>query len=149
MSVFEDIERAKEEAAAKAAEVDRLTELQKLYPDLKKHVGRWNKVAFYSTKVNASVDNVDMRHNCGCCSDSPLEAWPYLETPHGRVYSDPPMFWVGERSYDGGERADTGWERGLRTAGIPEPVIARIGAYMGVEPEPATPPSSPERTEKT
>lgn len=134
MSVAKDIEDANVNAARQAAEAERLAELSKLYPDLQKYVGRWNKVAYYSKTVNAAVTNVDIRHNCGCCSDSPLEAWPFIETPHGRVYSDPSKFWVGQRSdyAESGERPDEGWDTKMRDAKIPEAVIARVGAYMGV-----------------
>jgi hypothetical protein len=154
MSVAEDIESMRKESAAKAVEAERLAELAKLYPDLRKRIGRWNKVTYFSKAANATATGVDLRHNCGCCSDSPVEAWPYAETPYGRVYSDPPVFWVGERCdySESGERADEGWDLKMREAGIPEPTIARVGAYLGVSSETGsvadrTQPAQPEKGE--
>lgn len=114
------------EAAKKLAEADRLQKLTELYPDLQKRVGRWDKVAYYSKAVNALVTNYDQRYNCGCCNDSPLEIWPYLETPHGRVYSDPPEFRVGEKYWMGGDKPYAGWKEEMQKAGIPESIIDRV-----------------------
>jgi hypothetical protein len=125
----DDIEVLRKEAAAKLAEASSLEAMFKAYPNLKKKVGRWNKVAYYTKDVNAQVDRFDLRHNCGCCSDSPLEIWPYLETPYGRVYSDPPDFWVGERA-DYGDRPNPGWDDKMRAAGIPEAVIGAVAMHF-------------------
>ena len=129
-----EIAKARAEAAAKTATAEKLAALAGLFPDLKKYVGRWEKIAFYSAAANERATGVDIRHNCGCCEDSPVEAWPYVETEHGKVYTDPPRFVVGERDYaaDGGERANEDWDKRLREARIPEAVIARVGAYLGV-----------------
>jgi hypothetical protein len=132
-SVADEIKKAHEEAKAKEAEALRLVNLVEAYPDLKKHVGRWNKVAYYSSSVNTRVTRFDLRHNCGCCSDSPLEVWPYLETPHGNVYSDPPSFQVGERHWMGGDRPHAGWKQKLEEAGIPESVIGAVGMHFKVD----------------
>ncbi len=131
MTIAEDIAKAEKEAAAQSSEADRLKNLAKAYPDLKKYVGRWNKVAYYSKTVNTKVDRFDMRHNCGCCSDSPLEVWPYLETPDGNIYSDPPSFCVGERDPAMcGDRPNPGWKTTLQNAGIPEDIIGAVSMHF-------------------
>lgn len=142
MSVADDIEKARKEAEAKSVEAAKLTALSAIFPDLQKRVGRWNKVAYYSPSANAKVHDFDARHNCGCCSDSPLEIWPYFLTAHGPVYSDPPCFTVGERvpRYEGSENREDrpydGWDRRMRAAGIPESIIQSVGnAYFGEAPE--------------
>lgn len=130
MTLTDEINKAREEAKAKEAEAARLASLAEAFPDVKKHVGRWNKVAYYSKSVNEKATRFDMRHNCGCCNDSPLEVWPYAETPHGKVYSDPPCFQVGERHWMGGDRPYSGWREKLKSAGIPEDIIGAIGVHF-------------------
>lgn len=125
----QDIEALRKDAAEKLAQADRIEAMFKAYPTLKKKVGRWDKVAYYTKDVNAQVTRFDLRHNCGCCRDSPLEIWPYLETPHGRVYSDPPDFWVGERA-EYGDRPNSGWEENMRAAGIAEVVIGAVSMHF-------------------
>jgi hypothetical protein len=124
---MDDSEKLRKEAADKLAEADRLDKLQADYPDLKKYTGRWNKVSYFSKTVNSQVTDFDQRHNCGCCNDSPLEIWPYLSTPHGKVYSDPPMFVVGERDpYEYGDTPYEGWDTKLSDANIPQAIIERV-----------------------
>lgn len=131
LAVPRDIEQLRKEAAEKIALAGQLEQLLVKYPNLRKHTGRWNKVAYYSKDVNAVVDRFDMRHNCGCCNDSPLEVWPYLETPLGKVYSEPSMFRVGEKEpYYHGDRPYKGWDKTMRDAGIPEPIIGAVKMHF-------------------
>lgn len=131
LAVPRDIEQLRKEAAEKLALATQLEQLLAKYPNLRKHTGRWNKVAYYSKDVNALVDRFDMRHNCGCCNDSPLEVWPYLETPLGKVYSEPSMFRVGEKEpFYHGDRPYKGWDKQLRDAGIPEPIIGAVKMHF-------------------
>lgn len=131
-SITEDIEKLRREAEEKTQEAANLSKLLELYPDLKKKVGRWNRIAYYSQSVNSQVDTYYTRHNCGCCSDSPLEVWPYLTTPFGPVYSDPPFFFIGERS-DYGDRPNSNWELDLRSSGIPESLIDKMKSLFPEE----------------
>ena len=131
LAVPRAIEKLRKEAAGKLAEADKIEAVLKEYPDIRRHVGRWEKVAYYSKSVNSKVERFDMRHNCGCCNDSPLEVWPYLETPVGKIYSDPPMFRVGEKDlWSGGDRPDPGWRDPLKAAGIPEDIIGAISMHF-------------------
>ena len=131
LAVPRDIEQLRKEAAEKLALADQLEKLLSQYPNLRKHTGRWNKVAYFTKDVNAVVDRFDMRHNCGCCNDSPLEVWPYLETPLGKVYSDPSMFRVGEKEpFYHGDRPYKGWDKTMRDAGIPEPIIGAVKMHF-------------------
>lgn len=129
-SIQEELTKLNKEASEKASEAEKLLRLSASFPDLQKHVGRWNKVAYYSASVNSKVQRFDIRHNCGCCSDSPLEVWPYLETPDGNVYSDPPCFQVGEKYYLGGDRPYPKWREKLEAAGIPEVIIGAISMHF-------------------
>jgi hypothetical protein len=122
-----EAKKKQEEARKLGEEASRLERLTILFPDLTKHVGRWNKVVYKSKLVNENANGVETRHNCGCCRDSPLEAWVFLETPAGRVYSDPPMFVIGESNpYGSGDDLDLGWDGKLRDAKIPESVISTL-----------------------
>jgi len=129
-AVPKTIETLRKEAEEKFDEADRIEALAKLYPGLKKHTGRWNKVAYCSASVNGEAVEADIRHNCGCCNDSPLEVWPYVQTEHGKVYSDPPCFVVGEKHWISGDVSLPGWKDKLRQAGLPENLITRVSAHF-------------------
>ena len=125
-SAREELEAARSTMQKKADELDRLEKLTTRYPDLSRHTGRWNRVVHCSTLVNEQVDRVYFRYNCGCCSDTPLEAWPYLETEFGDVYSNPACFFVGEQHWISGAQPNEKWEETLREAKISDTAIDRI-----------------------
>lgn len=128
MSVEDTIVKKKKEAEEKLREAEALEARLKAFPDLQRHVNRWNRERFYAKSVNSRVNAYELGHNCGCCSDSTLELWPYLETEHGRIYSDPPKFTIGEKDYRYGDMEYTGWESQLEAAGIPLSLIAPVQA---------------------
>jgi hypothetical protein len=128
--IQDELDKLSKEAEEKKTEANRLVRLSAEFPDLRKHVGRWNKVAYCSASVNSQVGRFELRHNCGCCPDSPLELWPYLETPNGNVYTDPPCFQIGEKYYLGGDRPYPGWDEKLKAAGIPEIIIGAVGFHF-------------------
>ncbi len=134
------IDELRADAAKKLADAAEIETKLKEFPDLKRYVGRWNKTAYYSMSVNGTVNDFDRRFNCGCCADSPLEVWPYKDTPHGRIYSDPPSFMVGTRDYELGTQAYPGWEHKMRDAGISEAVIERVARHLEFREEEEDPP---------
>ncbi len=124
----------KTEIDAMSAEAERLKKMYEAYPDLKKYEGRWGKIAYHAQSVNVKVTDYDRRFNCGCCPDSPLEIWPYLETPMGKVYSSPPSFMVGDRYDHGCEVIPYGaWDSDMKKAGIPDALIERVRQIFKVE----------------
>lgn len=133
-SITDKINRLEKEKADKSAEIFKPQKILEVYPDAEVYTGRWNKVVYCSPSVNELVTNYDSRHNCGCCSDSPLEIWPYLNTEYGRIYSKPAMFFVGERSYRG-DNPFPGWEDKLRNVKIPESIIDQIRVHFTEEEE--------------
>jgi hypothetical protein len=138
VSLADEILKAEKDAASKLGEIERMKKLAEAHPDIRKYVGRWEKAVFCSKSVNTKVSDYDLRHNCGCCNDSPLEVWPYLETPLGKVYSDPPMFFVGERDpMTYGDHPKPGWKGLLRAADIPEALIDRISLHFRQQQEAA------------
>lgn len=132
---LEHVAKERDEAAKKLAEAEaelaRVQKLTQLYPDLKRHVGRWNKVVYCSASVNGLVTDYETRHNCGCCADSPLELWPYLETEHGRVYSNPTGIFIGEQDpFTYGDVSRPGWREDLRKYGLPEALIEKVAGHF-------------------
>lgn len=125
------LEEARLVADKARLELERLERLQAAYPDMQKHVNRWKTVRYYSAMVNTVVNDLEIRHSCGCCPDAACEVWPFLETPNGRVYTDPPRFSVGERSWTGRDRPDPNWEEALYKAQIPELLIQRVRDHFG------------------
>lgn len=131
-AIAKEIEKLQGEVAKKEAEAAKLKALSELYPDLKKHVNRWGTVRYYSRSVNTKVERFELRHNCGCCADSPVEVWPYIETPHGNVYSDPPRFQCGERDpWSYRDRPYGGWQEEFRKAEIPDVIIGALEIHFG------------------
>lgn len=78
-SISAHIDKLRHQASTAASAADKLELLAMEFPDLRRWVGRWEKEAFYSSAVNARATGYEQRYNCGCCSDSPLEIWPYTE----------------------------------------------------------------------
>lgn len=127
--VREKILLLRKEGQQKLEEAHRLERLLQNFPDLRCYEGRWKKEVVCSKSVNAKVTKYDSRHNCGCCDDSPLEIWPYMEHEGGRIYSDPPCFRVGQRSYNG-DTPYPDWEEKLKKADIPESIIESVSAHF-------------------
>lgn len=130
MSVMDEIQKINAEGKAKEDEASRLASLIACYPDLQKYTGRWGKVVYFSKAVNADAQMYDRRFNCGCCRDSPLEIWPFLETPFGPVYTDPPRFVVGEKDWIYGARPESGWKETMQREEIREEVVSAVEAYF-------------------
>lgn len=124
------IETLEEELSEKQKELESLKARYAKYPDLKRHVNRWKTVRYCSASVNDKVTECDIAHNCGCCGDSPLEVWPYLETELGKLYSDPPRFTVGEKHWIAGDAPYAGWKEDFRKAGISEIIISQVSNHF-------------------
>jgi hypothetical protein len=136
MDIRDHIKQKREEAAKAKAEADGALDLLDKFPDLELHVNRWKRERYSSAQANPLTTDCDISHNCGCCPDSPLEVWPYVQLGDVRVYSKPACFVVGERNaYGYGERPYDGWQDELEAEGIPDEVIAKVGAYLSANPE--------------
>ena len=131
--VLAEVSKAEEDLAKKKEEASKVERLAELFPDLEVVNGRWNRTVYSSAQVNARATHVFMRFNCGCCSDSPLEAWPYLETPYGHVYASPAFFFVGEKNWIAGAKPLEGWRSQLQAKKIPEAVLDRIQARFDAD----------------
>lgn len=129
------IEILRKEAKQKLEKAQNIENLLMKFPDLNRFVGRWEKEVFCSRSVNSIVDKYDRRYNCGCCEDSPLEIWPYIETEYGKVYSYPACFRVGERSGFSSSRPYDNWKERLEKENISENIIKKIESFFEYEKE--------------
>ena len=92
---------------------------------------RWGKECCCSRKVNSNVTDFEYRFNCGCCSDSPLEVFPYVMRGDVKIYSSPSCFKVGERNACGtGVVPYDNWNERLRKENISESVIEKIKQHL-------------------
>ena len=135
-TIQEEIVQRRQARAKEEVETSKLEARLARYSDLRRHEGRWKKVVYCSAQVNEKADQYDLRHNCGCCEDSPLELWPYHEDADGRVYSDPPMFFIGNRRFGwAGDDPSPNWEKDLRDAKISEGIIEKMRAHFAASAE--------------
>jgi hypothetical protein len=125
------------EVAAAQAKLARFEQLRQRFPDLDVAVDRWRHERYTSALVNPIADQVELKHNCGCCADSPLEARPYIEVDGARVYARPDCYQVGEKVSYTRDRPYPDWQAGLVKQGISAAAIARVASYLdAVTPEP-------------
>jgi len=137
-NIKDEINRLELEIKLKSEELLKIKSLLDIYPDLESYVGRWGKNVYCSKSVNKLVNNYERRFNCGCCSDSPLELWPYLDTEHGRIYSSPAMFFIGKKDDDFFRTKlvqSAGWKDDLKKHDIPEDLIEKISYIFPKEDE--------------
>lgn len=109
--------------------VNQLVQLEALIPNLSYSVDRWKTFRLHSPEVNAQAEEVDIRHACGCCGDSPIQARPYIEKNGQRVYTVPEVFIIREKGYCC-EHPYPGWRTTMLEAGISMKVIERVEAFF-------------------
>lgn len=118
-------------------ELKQIRLLLEIFPDLEIKTDRWKNRRFSASTANSKVEDFYTAHSCGCCSDSPLFAYPYLEINGARVHSEPERFYIGERcSYTAsGELYDSDCIEKLEECQIAKPIIDRIEKLVSQEPE--------------
>lgn len=120
--IKEYILKLKKEIENKQKEVDNIGKLIELFPDLEAYTDRWKNKYFIAKSANSKVTRYYTKHNCGCCSDSPLEFWAYLETEYGKVYSNPSGVFIGQKS-DYKDNIYSDWKEKLLGLNIPQNII--------------------------
>lgn len=123
----EKLEQLDKEVADRQAEANRVRQLAEMFPDLETHTDRWKRQRYISKSVNGRVADYELRRTCGCCPDAPRVLWPYVETEFGRVYSNPPSFYLthfGDFGFN--EALDPQFEKSARDAGLPENLIGTM-----------------------
>lgn len=119
-----------------AKHIDKLAEEAALYghameqyPDLKLQPDRWGQRRLVSATVNGIATDCQIKHSCGCCYDSAIEAWPFVDFNGLRIYADGSPFIVGVGSYSG-EIPREGWQRELKDRGLSNAIIEKVQAYF-------------------
>lgn len=121
----------KQEASEKLQFAEKLEKLLTLYPDLSIDKDRWNNIIYCAKSANDKVIDYELKHGCGCCPDATAIVYPYIDTEHGRVYSNP-HFYVGSKDEcSDGYKENNGWKEKLRTANIPEEIIQKVSLLFG------------------
>lgn len=123
--------------SVKTAELDKISNLINLFPDLKLEKSRWGKVYYFSKQVNSQVTDFESGFSCGCCPDAALHIFFYTQTQFGPVYSSPTHFYVGEKGLDRFANIELGWEDAMFEANIPKEMIDKV-AQSFEENEPDT-----------
>jgi len=95
---------------------------------------RWSQGKISSNKVNGLCNNVSISPTCGCCSDAPIEAYPYVEMYGFKIFSTE-SFTIGDQCYCGGVRAWNQWDKNLKDAGMPKKIIDIIQQFFDDNPE--------------
>jgi len=103
---------------------EKLERIKQQFPDLKEHKDRWGKITLQAKSVNEKCTNIAFCHSCGCCSDSPFYANPYLVFEGEKIYSDPAQICIGEGSYT--NKIDEDWEETLKSKGISQQAIDSV-----------------------
>lgn len=120
----------KDKLESELSSINYTLKLLEEFPDLHEHFNRWKQRRLSSKYANNKVTDVEIRHNCGCCDDSPLEVWPYLNIGNIRVYSDPTVFSVGHKCYWKGDTPNPNWQKQLIDNNIPLSIIDKIQIYF-------------------
>ena len=130
------IQKKMDELDEKQKEADRLVALREEFPDLRIVTDRWRRERYVSKSVNARATEVNFKHNCGCCPDSPLEARPYIETMGIQVFSDPDRYCVADRYDYSDDVAYPGWKDSFRANNISQQAIDKVENHLrAVAPE--------------
>jgi hypothetical protein len=84
---------------------------------------RWRKEYVCSPDINSIADNYYTHHDCGCCDDSPLFIFPYIEFENVKIYSDPYKICIGEKNYEFGDKINDNCEEKLVKHNISKKII--------------------------
>lgn len=132
MSIERHMEKLRKDESKAQSELDFIAELRQEFPDLETTTDRWGRVRYMAKSANARVNEVFIHRNCGCCSDSPVHARPFLQLNNGtHIYSNPCNVMIGEPyAYGDGFREYDGWEEKYTEAGVNPKVIEEIKRYI-------------------
>lgn len=129
------LQELKEEISSKEKKIKDIEELLKEYPDLEIIVDRWRNEFYISKTANSKVSEFYTKHSCGCCSDSPLFAYPYVRINNGlKIHSNPYRFCIGEKDLysNSGEKYLTENEiiKNLEKENISRNIIEKLAAII-------------------
>ena len=110
---------------------DEILEILKVYeqlPDLEITYDRWKNKRYSSLAVNAKATEYYTGYSCGCCNDSPLFLYPFVEINGTRVHTKPVRFYIGDKSdyIEDGVQYDTDCLKVLETHGLTSELLAKV-----------------------
>lgn len=91
---------------------------------------RWDKECFCSPRINPIANRWEVRKNCGCCADTIIEAFPYVEENGLKIYTQPSVFVIGQANYGNGIIPTEKWEENMAKANISPAIIGDIRSYL-------------------
>lgn len=131
MGIKSHVEKLQKDSEKAQAELGRIERLRRAFPDLETDTDRWGRVRYMARSANARVDQVLFHRNCGCCSDSPLHARPYLEFEGETIHSNPCNVMVGRpRFWGGGFQEGAGWRQTYEDAGVNPRIVEKIQRHV-------------------
>lgn len=131
MSLFQELDSEIKKLDLERERLLKINGLLISYPDLESSCDRWNHERLFSKSVNPIVDRVDFNHSCGCCSDAPLYAYPYIEVDGIKIHSDPLYIPIGEKGYGYcGDMPYDNWEENFQKRNISEEVIHLVKKHF-------------------
>lgn len=116
--------------AMEQAELDTKLKLLQQFPDLREHEDRWRHKRLCAKSANGQVNEILYKHTCGCCMDSPQQAWLFIRINDVQIFSDPPCFTILYRTDHGHDYYPREWENDVRAAGIQEGIITQLKDHV-------------------
>lgn len=108
-----------------------IEKILEIYPDLETRLDRWNKEYFVSKMATPQMTECHIHHNCGCCSDSPVEVKPYIMVDGFKINANPLSVFVGEKDpYKYRDIRYPDWKERLEEAGYSQSIIDRANSYF-------------------
>lgn len=118
------------------AKAQKLRDLMAEFPDLQEETDRWKNKKFFSKKVNDIATHISTYHSCGCCTDIPLLAAPYIKFNGETIYAAKEdrilVVVIGNRNYDYADEWYYDWKERLDNEGVPLSAIESIEKYANV-----------------
>lgn len=115
-------------------ELDTISVLKDLFPDLSYDINRWDRVRYYAPSITKRANKVNIHHSCGCCDDAALIARPYIDVnvmgETITVYNNANGYYIGDKACSGGYYPNIGWGTKLKNENIPYSVIEQIEKYF-------------------
>lgn len=106
-----------------------IEDIKSNYGDLDVHIDRWENRRLCSKSINPIVDKMYVRRDCGCCADSPQDAYFYIEVNGEKIYSDPVRVYIGASTYCGVNPSNN-FEKFIRENNINPVMIDKINEYI-------------------
>jgi hypothetical protein len=100
MQIQEKINKIRGDIVRAENEIEKLNRVAARFPDAFVSHDRWKNERVFSKIASPLCDKYDWEHSCGCCADSPVKVWPYLETEFGKVFAaESPLYINGMGNY--------------------------------------------------